>query len=93
MKMVGERPLNAVVEGVAEVRKGKIKEAYEKATVKAKAGAAPLPRTAAPPSAAPPSKKKPTVQKPSSSVNDEEPTVAPPPLKKVTKPPARLTVG
>jgi cytoskeleton-associated protein 5 len=38
MKMVGERPLNALVDGLADVRKAKVKEAYEKATVKCKAG-------------------------------------------------------
>ncbi|KAI0928788.1 hypothetical protein AcV7_008830 [Taiwanofungus camphoratus] len=38
MKMVGERPLNALMDGLADVRKTKVKEAYEKATVKAKAG-------------------------------------------------------
>ncbi|KZT68984.1 microtubule associated protein [Daedalea quercina L-15889] len=49
MKMVGERPLNAIVEGLADVRKTKVKEAFDKATVKAKAGG-PAPR--APPPAA-----------------------------------------
>lgn len=39
MKMVGERPLNALMDGLADVRKAKVKEAYEKATVKCKTGA------------------------------------------------------
>ncbi|OSX65208.1 hypothetical protein POSPLADRAFT_1178866 [Postia placenta MAD-698-R-SB12] len=43
MKMIGERPLNAVMEGLSDVRKAKVKEAYEKATVKAKAGGPPKP--------------------------------------------------
>ncbi len=45
MKMVGERPLNAVMEGLADMRKVKVKEAFEKATVKCKASA---PRAPAP---------------------------------------------
>ncbi|EGN92471.1 hypothetical protein SERLA73DRAFT_172906 [Serpula lacrymans var. lacrymans S7.3] len=44
MKMVGERPLNALMDGLADVRKVKVKEAYEKATVKCKAGAAAPPK-------------------------------------------------
>ena len=50
MKMVGERPLTAVMDGLADVRKAKVKEAHEKATVKAKAGASnpPKPTPAAP---------------------------------------------
>jgi cytoskeleton-associated protein 5 len=38
MKMVGERPMNAVMDGLADVRKAKVKEAYEKATLKCKLG-------------------------------------------------------
>ena len=38
MRMVGERPLNVIMDGLPDVRKSKVKEAYEKATVKAKAG-------------------------------------------------------
>ncbi|KAJ3856004.1 armadillo-type protein [Lentinula lateritia] len=40
MKMVGERSLNAVIDSLADVRKAKIKEAFEKATVKCKVGGA-----------------------------------------------------
>ena len=40
MKMVGERPLNASMDNIADIRKAKIKEAFEKATVKCKTGAA-----------------------------------------------------
>lgn len=86
MKMVGERPLNAVIESVADVRKAKIKEAYEKATVKCKAGAGPSkppPKAAPPPSG--PQKKKATPK--SSAPPPEE---APPPVKKpAAKPPAK----
>jgi cytoskeleton-associated protein 5 len=39
MKMVGERPLNALMEPLADVRKAKVKEAFEKANVKCKSGA------------------------------------------------------
>ncbi|KAF9451059.1 microtubule associated protein [Macrolepiota fuliginosa MF-IS2] len=59
MKMVGERPLNAVMENMADVRKAKVKEAFEKATVKCKTG--PAPRAPAPPA------KKPTPPKASAS--------------------------
>ena len=38
MKIVGERPLNAIMDQLADVRKVKVKEAHEKATVKCKAG-------------------------------------------------------
>ena len=37
MKIVGERPLNGVMEQLADVRKAKVKEAYESATIKLKA--------------------------------------------------------
>jgi len=48
MKMVGERPLNAIMENVADVRKAKVKEAFEKATVKCKAGVVSAPRVHVP---------------------------------------------
>jgi cytoskeleton-associated protein 5 len=54
MKMVGERPLVAVMDSLADVRKAKVREAYEKATVKAKAGASAPPKP--PPTKAPPKK-------------------------------------
>ena len=47
MKMVGERPLNALMDSLADVRKTKVREAFEKAVVKCKVAA---------PKAAPPSK-------------------------------------
>lgn len=57
MKMVGERPLTAVMDSLADVRKVKVNEAYEKATVKCKAGGgAPAPKAAPPPKAAAPAK-------------------------------------
>lgn len=91
MKMVGERPLNPIMDGMADVRKVKVKEAFEKATVKSKAGSgAPKPSTAAAPPAAAPKKKpagKPAAKPAASAVAEDEP--APPP-KKVAKPPARL---
>ncbi|KAK0459692.1 microtubule associated protein [Desarmillaria tabescens] len=89
MKMVGERPLNAMVEAVADVRKTKIKEAYEKATVKCKAGGAAPPRAApaAPPPAAAPKKKAPA---PMPVVVEDELLESPPLRKPSAKPPARL---
>ena len=41
MKMVGERPLNATMDTLQDMRKAKVKEAFEKAVVKCKAGATP----------------------------------------------------
>ncbi len=63
MKMVGERPLNALMDGLADVRKAKVKEAYEKATVKCKAGSGGPPKPAAPPAKEPPKKKAPAPNK------------------------------
>ncbi|KIJ69430.1 hypothetical protein HYDPIDRAFT_185206 [Hydnomerulius pinastri MD-312] len=87
MKMVGERPLNAIMDGLADVRKAKVKEAYEKATVKAKAGAGGPPK--APAAKEPPKKKAPTKSAPVAAVADivldDEP-----PKKPLGKPPARL---
>lgn len=81
MKMVGERPLNPVMEGLADVRKTKVKEAFEKATVKCKAGA-PAPPKPPPPATAPAPKKKAPAPKPA-VIEDEAP-----PKKPVSKPPA-----
>ncbi|KAF7363414.1 Microtubule associated protein [Mycena sanguinolenta] len=80
MKMVGERPLNPVMEGLADVRKVKVKEAFEKATVKCKTGGSAPPK-AAPPAAAPPPKAKAAAK---AAVEDAEP-----PKKPVSKPPAK----
>jgi cytoskeleton-associated protein 5 len=92
MKMVGERPLNALMDGLADVRKAKVKEAYEKATVKCKVGAAAPPK--GPAAAKEPLKKKTPPPKMAGAskaevadVVDEEP-----PKKPLGKPPARLTV-
>ncbi|KAL0571687.1 hypothetical protein V5O48_010274 [Marasmius crinis-equi] len=96
MKMVGERPLNAVIDGLADVRKAKIKEAHEKATVKCKAGAGGPPK-AAPPKAAAPAKKKAPAEKPPAAASKPPPTTVAedleqpaPPKKPLGKPPARL---
>ncbi|EIN07407.1 microtubule associated protein [Punctularia strigosozonata HHB-11173 SS5] len=85
MKMVGERPLNALMDGLADVRKAKVKEAYDKATVKCKAGGAapakpPPAAKAAPPKAAPvkPAQKPAAAEKahppPASAPNASSPT-------------------
>ncbi|CUA69428.1 Cytoskeleton-associated protein 5 [Mus musculus] [Rhizoctonia solani] len=58
MKIVGERALNPVMEAMDDIRKAKVKEAFEKAQVKCKASAAPPPKPP-PAAAAPPKKKKP----------------------------------
>jgi cytoskeleton-associated protein 5 len=80
MKMVGERPLNALIDGLADVRKAKVKEAYEKATVKCKAGAG------VPPAKGPPGKKAAPPKKDTAELEDE------PPKKSAAKPPAKVAV-
>ena len=93
MKIVGERALNPIVEPLEATRKTKVKEAFDQAAVKCKAGSA-VPKP--PPSAlkeAPLAKKKvPAVVKkearPTSIVLEEEPS----PPKPRGKPPARLMV-
>lgn len=71
MRMVGERPLTAVMEGLADVRKVKVKEAYDKATVKCTSTKTAHPRPAPKASAQPPKAVPPkTVHKQSS--NEDE---------------------
>ena len=99
MRMVGERPLNAIMDGLPDVRKSKVKEAYEKATVKAKVGTSGPPK----PSGPPPPTKAPSQKKPApkrTSPKDESSAPAPEetldipdePPKVAKKPPARFTV-
>ncbi|KAI9566458.1 armadillo-type protein [Boletus coccyginus] len=73
MKMIGERPLNALMDGLADVRKVKVKEAYDKATVKCKAGSGGPPKP--PPVAKEPPKKKSPVKAPAEQT---DPSVLPP---------------
>lgn len=90
MKMIGERPLAAVMDGLADVRKAKVKEAFEKATVKAKAGASAPPKP--PPAKVPPKKSSAKKEEPSPLLEVESPPAgdgAPAPDKKVRGPPAR----
>lgn len=98
MRMVGERPLNAIMDGLPDVRKSKVKEAYEKATVKAKAGASgPQKPPTLPPMRAPQKKTAPK----KTPLKEEPPTPAPEetleafdgPPKAVKKPPARFMVS
>lgn len=81
MKMVGERPLAALMDGLADVRKAKVKEAFEKATVKAKAGGPPKPSAPPPAAKEPPKKKAPPPKKveapPPSDALEEEPLSPP----------------
>lgn len=96
MKMVGERPLNALMDGLADVRKAKVKEAYEKATVKCKAGSSGPSKP--PPTSKEVSKKPPT--KPgvagaatsASSLTTVDGLIEEPPSKPKGKPPAKLMV-
>ncbi|KAF7730601.1 Microtubule-associated protein, microtubule dynamics during spindle orientation [Apophysomyces ossiformis] len=96
MKVVGEKAMSAWTDGLDEIKMGKIKEAYEKAEVKAKPvvvkKAAPPPKKApavkkkAPPKPAPPPK-----DEPEPMVVDEPSAPAAAPPKR--KPPARLAGG
>ncbi|KAG6818143.1 hypothetical protein H0H87_000048 [Tephrocybe sp. NHM501043] len=95
MKMVGERPLTAVMDALADVRKAKVKEAYEKASVKCTAAKAGVSKPVAqkPPVQQPvkaTSPKKAPVSKPTIEENDalivKEPAPKPPP-KAIKKPP------
>lgn len=90
MKMVGERPLAAVMDSLADVRKAKVKEAHEKATVKAKAGASAPPKP--PPAKMPPKKAAGKKEEPLPVPEVETPPVedeAPASGKKARGPPAR----
>jgi cytoskeleton-associated protein 5 len=97
MKMVGERPLNALMDSLADVRKTKVKEAYEKAVVKCKAGGAPKP--APPPVTKEQPKKKTPVaippapaKKPEPELPADEELLASVEHKPLKKPPARFLV-
>ncbi|KAL5529163.1 hypothetical protein ACEPAG_5137 [Sanghuangporus baumii] len=87
MKIVGERPLNAIMDQLADVRKVKVKEAYEKATVKCKAGAGPASRSAPPAKARAPAAKPPQLAPTSIEDGLLDGVSAPKPK---AKPPARL---
>ncbi|KAF9500899.1 ARM repeat-containing protein [Pleurotus eryngii] len=89
MKMVGERPLNAVVDSLADVRKAKVKEAYEKASVKCKSGAPAPPKPVA--SAPAPSSKKAPSKPTAKAAQPNGDTETEPAKKPAAKPPARLT--
>lgn len=96
MKMVGERPLNALMDGLADVRKVKVKEAYDKAIVKCKVGSGGPPKP--PPVAKEPPKKKSPVKAPADQTDPSVPLPEDVPLqdeapkKPAKKLPARLLV-
>ena len=92
MKMVGERPLNAIMDGLPDVRKAKVKEAYQKAVVKCKSGGSGPPK--APQSKAPQPPSKPAASKAPKATNGEidsekEKPVTKPPAKAAEKPPPK----
>lgn len=99
MKMVGERPLNALMDGLADVRKTKVKEAYEKATVKAKAGTG-GPSRGPPVAKEPPKKVSSTGKKPEAvkaptllaGSPSEDDVLSPAENRPLKKPPTRLLV-
>jgi cytoskeleton-associated protein 5 len=91
MKMVGERPLNALMEGLADVRKAKVKEAYEIATVKCKASLGAPPKAGPGNKEAAGKKKAPAVKKNDTvdaTVDDGQAPRKPP-----AKPPAKPAVS
>ena len=90
MKMVGERPLGAVMDGLADVRKAKVKEAHEKATVKAKAGSGNPPKSASTASKGPAKKVPAVAAKKEELPPPPEDDDAAMPEKKARGPPARL---
>lgn len=73
MKIIGERAMNPHLEGLDDIRKGKIKEFYEKAEVKAKE----KPK-APPPAAKPPPPKKVGMKKAPPGTRKAAPAAAPP---------------
>ncbi|CAG8761322.1 13014_t:CDS:2, partial [Acaulospora colombiana] len=78
MKIVGERAMNPVLEPLDDLRKAKVKEAFDKAVVKCKVGsAAPAPRAAA--KAEPPKKKAAAPKPKEEATGEEEEKPAPPP--------------
>jgi cytoskeleton-associated protein 5 len=77
MKMVGERPLNATMDTLQDMRKAKVKEAFENAVVKCKAAA---------PSRAPAAPVKKGAQKVPLPDELEAPSVAKPAPKPSAKP-------
>jgi cytoskeleton-associated protein 5 len=91
MKMVGERPLNALMEPLAEVRKAKVKEAFEKANVKCKSGAG-VPSKPAVAAKEPPKRKTPPVKNDISANNDTVGDGNTLPKKPSAKPPAKPAV-
>lgn len=99
MRMVGERPLNAIMDGLPDVRKSKVKEAYEKATVKAKAGVPGPPKPSGPPPTKAPPQKKPAPKKvapkeePLALVSEEMLDTFNEPPKAAKKPPVRSIVS
>ncbi|KAF5380845.1 hypothetical protein D9615_003925 [Tricholomella constricta] len=98
MKMVGERPMNALMDGLADVRKAKVKEAYEKATVKCTSAKAAPPKAAPSKAAGPPSKsgapsKKAPVAKPARVDENETAAVKPPAKAAPKKPPASSSLA
>jgi cytoskeleton-associated protein 5 len=97
MRMIGERPLNAIMDGLPDVRKSKVKEAYEKATVKAKAGVSGPPKPSVPPTKAPQKKavpkKTPPKEGPLAPTPEETSDALNEPPKAVKKNPSRFTVS
>lgn len=96
MKLIGEKPMLAFTDGLDDIKMGKIKEHFEKVTVKAK-----VPKKAAPPpppvkkaAAAPVKRAAPPKAKPAPTptpmVIDDEPEAAPALSPPKRKPPARL---
>ncbi|KDQ20349.1 hypothetical protein BOTBODRAFT_153038 [Botryobasidium botryosum FD-172 SS1] len=86
MKIVGERQLNPVVDPLDDLRKAKVKEAFEKAIVKCKSGAAPPKPPPPKPAAAPPPKRAPPPKQDDDELLDD----IKPPTKTPGKVPARF---
>lgn len=89
MKIIGERAFTPYLEGLDDIRKTKIKEFFESATVKAKEKPKPV---APPPAAKPPPRKlgaKPGLKAPLKKVAPKAAAPPPPPVEEPPKPTAR----
>lgn len=85
MKLIGERPMNQYLGSLDDIKKAKVQEQYNVATVKVKQNGASVQRAGPPPSV-PPSAPLPRIQ---ASTSKSKPSFAPPPVpEKENKPPS-----
>lgn len=85
MKLIGERPMNAYLDQLDDIKKGKVQEEYKVATVKVKIGGGPPPAARPAPTLAP--------RPPASAAGPPKPRIAarPSPGNKENAPPSRTS--